>query len=310
MKKATVCLLGGMCVAMLLSGCSSGSAPMAKLSETYAEIAENNQKLFDAYEAVYQAEGKSQEKLMKKASSVAEDVKKANERLAKKASGQGERLSKEEITAEASPALGIKVKKGAFRAVQTSEAMALIVVEVPYDGVIDSQFAYLFLTDKKGKILTPYMGSVTDHNTLTVTLHVTSAKGVDDAAKDNDLIAKIGKLVFVTKAEYDSGEIFSKKEAARLKEEAETVEVDGVKIRLGGDLRKTLDKFPTRDLYWGYNEDYGLSVTVGNVWILIDEGSLTSKGRDVLDAYDMESDLKFSVKYIDRSAKITNFKVQ
>ena len=310
MRKSTVCLLGGVFGAMMLTGCSTGSAPLAKLSETYAEIAENNQKVFDAFQAVYQAEGKSQEKLMKKATSLAEDMLKANERLAKKASGQGERLAKEEIAAEASPALGIKVKKGAFRTVQTSDAMAIIVVEVPYEGVIDSQSAYLFITDKKGKILTPYICSVTDHNTLTVTLHVTSAKGADDAEKDTEFIARIAKFVFVTRAEYDSGEIFSKKEAARLKEEAETAEVDGVKIRLGGDLRKTLDKFSARDLYWGYNEDYGLSVTVGNVWILIDEDSLTPKGRAVLDAYDMEGDLSFSVKYIDRSAKITNFEKQ
>ena len=311
MKKTRIAFCGmifGLTL-MILSGCSSGSGSLAKLAETYAEIADNTQKLYDAYQAIYGADKKDQEKLLKKATSIGDDVKKSNERLAKKASGIAEQLRDTEIAVSASPLLDIKVGKGTFTTVNASDAMVNIVVEIPFEGTWNGS-GYLFFVDRKGKILTRSMAHESN-NSFFVNFHIISNKGTESAEYDRDIVARISKIVLVSADEYNRGEIAGKKQKANSESEsAREVKVKGVKIVEGAGLAKTLGKFSDKDLEWGYNEDYGLSVTVGNVWIMIDIDDLTPKGVEILDSYDMESDLEFSVKYIDPSAKITDFEVQ
>ena len=307
MKKSLFVSLACMFGIMMMTGCSSGSSSMSKLAETYAKIADNSQKMYDAFEHVYSADKKAQERLLKKATVVGEGIKNSNAKLAAKASKIAEGMVGTEVATGVSPMLDIKVGKGVFRTVNATAAMANVVVEIPFEGSWEGS-GYIFFVDKSGKIVHRTLAHVSE-NSFFVNFHVLSNEGTKSAIYDRDVLARTAKFVVVSRDEYNKGEIAGKKQKAK-SEESDEVKVNGVKIVEGAGLAKTLGKFSAKDLYWGYNDDYGLSVTVGNVWIMIDLDDVTPKGIEVINAYDMEGDLDFSVKYINSSAKITNFEVQ
>lgn len=67
-----VCAIAMLCG--LFTGCSGSSEPLKGLAEVYAEIADNNQEVADAMQAVYKAGRDEQQSLHEKATKLFVDL--------------------------------------------------------------------------------------------------------------------------------------------------------------------------------------------------------------------------------------------
>ena len=183
----------------LLSGCASDSAPLQPLTETYAEMADNNAMVAEAFQDVYKADRDKQESLMQKATTVAEEVKKKNEALADKAMAQAADLQNAVIPCEASPAVGFKIKEASFTSVKAQPQLANIIIEGPIDGE-PSETPYFFLVDKNDEVVYKSAARVSDGK-ISVNFRIVANKGADDIRA----IGRAVKIVFVTLEEYKAG---------------------------------------------------------------------------------------------------------
>jgi len=311
---------------LCLAGCSSSTAPMAELCNVYMEIAENNQRQSDAYQAVYKASKEEQQGLMEKATAISKEVMADNEKLAEKAAQLGKQLQGTEIKCEASPSLGYKIENAVFATVDAQPKFANIIVEANVTGQPEEK-PYFIFKDSEGNVVYKTIGSLSDGKVL-VNFRITIInKGPELAGK----LAKVTSMSVVTQSEYENGVDMSATaepvadtveteavaepepayEAGSENESAgKSVVVEGVAIQNGANLAETLKKF--KRITWDYNADFGVSATVGNVWIVIDDADLTAEGQNVINAIpsDIADNIKFSVDYIKPSAKIKRFEVQ
>lgn len=330
MKKTVVPFLSLLCSAvLLLMGCSSESAPLAELGNAYAEIAQNEQNVAEAYQAVYKASRDEQEALMSKASALAEEVKAKNEKLAEKLASLEKALTGTEIKCEASEPMGFSVSKAVFATVSAQPKLANIVI----DAVISSPSSekpYILFFDKDDNVVFKTLGTYSDGK-VSVNFRITTNKGPESGKT----FASVTRMMIVSEQEYigdtpggsaSDGNAETAPQAQEAAAPAENevsepaytgdaeassskggVTVNGVLIQKGANLVETLRKF--NRITWDYNADFGVTATVGNVWITIDEADLTQKGLDVINAIssDMENNISFSVDYIKPAAKITQF---
>lgn len=301
----------------VLTACSSGSASMAELCNIYAEIADNNQAMAEAYQAVYKADRDAQEALMQKATSLAEEVKTKNETLAADAEKAGAALAGKEIKCEASEAFGVTVDKAVFSTVEAGAQVANIVVEAtPTAEPVGKP--YVLFYDNEDNIVYRTLGMVTSEGKISVNFRVTINKGSEMAKT----FGSVTRLMFVTESEYKGGAVAEAapvepqepKETAEPEPAFEGVEepeapeaVESSDIRKGDNLVEALRKL--KNISWGYNEDYGLSANTDEYWIVIEDADLTPKGLEVLNsiASDMADNINFSIDYIKPTAKVGQF---
>lgn len=332
MKKTILPFFSLLCLtALLLMGCSSESAPLAEIGNVYAEMAQNEQDVAEAYQAVYKASRDEQEALMAKASALAEEVKAKNEKLAEKLASLEKALTGTEIKCEASGPMGFSVSKAFFARVSAQPKSANIVINAIISSP-SSEKPYILFFDKDDNVVFKTLGTYSDGK-VSVNFRITTNKGPESGKT----FASVTRMMIVPEQEYRGGTpggsapdgnaeaasqpqetVAPAGDEAQEPEPAYTgetealsskggVTVNGVLIQKGANLAETLRKFSR--ITWDYNADFGVTATVGNVWITIDEADLTQKGQDVINAIpsDMENNISFSVDYIKPTAKITQF---
>lgn len=314
--------------AVLTASCSGASSTkLGELCGVYAEIADNKAKTIEAFQKVYAADRGEQEALQEKAKAIAKEMNAKNEELAIKAAELGEALLNSEVPCETGAGLSYKVGMGYYTTVQASPNLANIVITATPEGAA-SGAQYVLMLDENGDVLDRTVGRCSDGK-ITVNFRVTTDKGPGVPKA----YGAVRMLKFVTESEYRTGsapqgetgndvadndvcasEGSPEPEAAYTGNDCASpsgdATVDGVGIRKGAPLAETLRKFSK--ITWDYNADFGVTATVGNVWIVIDESDLTEKGQEIINAFpsDMENDIAFSADYIKPSAKINRFESQ
>lgn len=323
--------------AVLVSSCgdSSKNTPLKPLADVYADIANNNQKMIDAMQAVYKAEKSEQDALMKKATSIADEVKTDNEKLAEKAEDLGNKLQGEQIDMESTEAAGYTVGVSTFENVNARPRLANILISTECVNGVVPKSAYCLFLDSKGNVITKNIGLVSDDKRIAINCRITTDKGPQTA----ELYAKLSKIVFVSQAEYNAGAVSSstasatedvasseqavvepdvetdaEPEPAYIGEETDNtpnppVISEGVTFVKGANLKETLAK--AKKIDWEYNADMGVGATIGKVFVTIPEDDLTQKGQDVVNALasDIEIGIPFSMDYIKPTAKLQIFEV-
>ncbi len=309
-----------------LTGCGGGnsSTPLSNLCDVYAEIAENKLEVVNAFGDVYRASGTEQQSLQEKAVALSNEIDSKNESLALKATEFGEKLQGTEIPCEVSDNLGFSIDKATFTTVKAQPNLANIVIQANVQGDA-AQTQYVLMLDEKGNAVSRVIGRYAD-NSIRINFRITTDKGPQTARS----YGAVRSLKIVSEGEYKGLET-SENETTEATNEAETaneepepaytgepesissdksVTVNGIAITKGANLVETLRKF--NNITWDYNADFGVTATIGNVWITIDESDLTQKGQDIINAIpsDMENDIPFSVDYIKSSATIKAFEVQ
>lgn len=326
MKKIPVYAAIAIMLSMMAScGGGTASTPLSDLCDVYAKLAENKLEVVNAFGDVYRASGAEQQALQEKAVSLSKEMDNKNEALAKKAAELGEQLKGTEIPCKVSADLGFTVDKAIFATVNAQPNLANIVIEVNVSGDADKT-QYILMIDGHGDILNRVMGICSD-NIIRINFRITTDNGPNTARN----FGAVRSLKMVSEAEYkgqkaesdanspeslnadgDNEEI---PEAAYTGENessktAESVTVNGITISKGANLVETLKKF--KNITWDYNADFGVTATVGNVWLVIEETDLTQAGQDIINAIpnDMENNIKFSIDYIKPSAKVGQFEAQ
>ena len=188
----------------LATSCSSESSrkgPMYNLSIIYAEMAQNKQKISEAFQEVYSAPRDQQQALHQKAVTLSEEIKEKNDELVAKAKQEGEQLQGAEIACETSAQLDYKVDKAVFSTVQAQEDLANIVVKVTTQGT-PSQKPYFLFVDNTGRVVQKNIGIISGDK-ISVNFRITTNKG---AAVANSYAAT-EKLVIVTAEEYKKGAV-------------------------------------------------------------------------------------------------------
>lgn len=302
-----------------LTSCGGGSSstPLSNLCDVYAELAENKLEVVNAFGDVYRASGAEQQALQEKAVTLSKEMEAKNEALAQKAVELGEKLQGTEIPCEVSADLGFAIDKAVFATVNAQPNFANIVIQANVQGDA-TQNQYILMLDENGDILNRTMGRYAD-NVININFRITTDKGPQTARSYGSVRA----LKIVSEAEYTGMKVSDGDNAEADMEAAEpepayteetestnsteSVMVNGVTITKGANLAETLRKF--NNITWDYNADFGVTATIGNVWLVIDESDLTQKGQDIINAIpsDMENNIPFSVDYIKPSAKINRF---
>lgn len=316
----------------LMSSCGSDtkSGPFGEVAELYAQIADNNVKMMEKLNEMNSVKGGISESAQKAASALMKSTLDKNKALSEKAKALAEAMNGMAVEAEASEASGLQVDGGTVRLLEASDNGVRFVVEIPYEGVTERP-VYCLLLDGECNVVSRTLAGLVDGK-VAVNLNAWSSNE-KDAAFNRNVIAKVAKIQIVAKHEYEKGAVSSapsedEEQAEELIEadgemidgpdttlgemagDGEVVTVDGVQIAKGLPLVETLKKLPASKLSWGYSEDYGLGVVVGNVWILIPDEQVTKKGMEIIDNYDGMDDIQFALDYISPNAKIEEFQIQ
>ena len=317
---------------IVLSGCGSDtkSGPFAEVAELYAKMSDNVAEMKTKIAEINSVKGGISESAQKAAGELMKSTIEKNEALSEKAKALAEAMQGMAVEAGASEASGLQIDGGTVQRVLTNKSAARIILSIPYSGVPAEELLPCFLLDKDNVVLSRSISRVTGDN-ISMTLLI-SGSNEKDAKYNREVIAKLTKIMIVSRQEYERGEIFTAapKAEAEAKEtvatdggmvdgpdttmgdmagEGDVATVNGVKIAVGMPLVETLKKVGG-NLSWGYSEDYGLGVVVGNVWILIPDEQVTAKGMEIIDNYDGMDDLQFSIDYISPKAKIEEMQIQ
>ncbi len=305
-----------LCVA--LTGCSGSGEPLKELAEVYAEMADNNQKVADAMQAVYKADRNEQQSLHEKAMKLSEEKKSDNERLAKKAEEIGAKLLGSEFECSSSDAMAIEIQRAVFSTVNVRDKMCNIVIKISCSE--PSSNTYCLMMDKDDNLLWKTPASYTD-GALAVNFRLTTQNG---KAKESNLIyGKLNHIVVVTQAEYNAGAIgtVSQNTADETEPKASFHDVDESdnlrstqtadgEIKVGGNLKAALES--ATKVTYEYNADSGIWATIGNMAIIIGEDQLTQQGFDFIATIpsDIAPDIAFKPEYVKPDAKILAIEAQ
>lgn len=310
-------------VLSMLTSCGGGSSstPLSNLCKVYAELAENKLEVVNAFGDVYRASGTEQQVLQEKAVALSKEMDVKNEALAQKAVELGEKLQGTEIPCEVSADFGFNIDKAIFTTVNTKPNLANIVIQANVQGDA-AQNQYVLMLDENGDVLNRTMGRYAN-NAISINFRITTDKGPNPVRS----YGAVRSLKIVSEAEYKGSLKVSDGDNTEANIEAaepepvytvetestnptESVAINGVTISKGANLAETLRKF--NNITWDYNADFGVTATIGNVWIVIDESDLTQKGQNIINAIpsDMENNIPFSVDYINPSAKVSQFEAQ
>ncbi len=330
-KKSTLASLAALFMMLMLSASCSNSASSSglfgPLCDVYVQIAENNEKVSEAYEsanAAYKSKDRSEaQRLGDEANSLAMKTNEKNNALWEDAKKIAADMAGKPVPSECSAASGIKLKDCNITKVNTTQSSAQVFIEatpetLPADGYVP----YFFLADNDGNTVLESVGSYSGGK-LNFSFIISHSKGADNIKR----LAEAAKLIVVCQQEYKQlrllaeGEVPAaaavdtnagepEQEAAYTGEESTgssegELTADGVTFKKGAPLAATLRK--AKHIIWDYNADYGVCAMVGNVMVVIDEAEdLTDEGKKVTAAItsDIEPGIKFSVDYIKPTAVI------
>lgn len=324
MKKSIFTIGIAFVLCMITAGCSGSGEPLKELAEVYAEMADNNQEVADAMQAVYKAGRDEQQSLHEKAIRLSEEKKSDNERLAKKAEEIGAKLQGAEIECKSSDALAIEIQGAVFSTVNAQDKVCNIVIKISCSQ--PSSDTYCLMMDKDDNLLWKTPARYSD-GVLAVNFRLTSQ---NNKAKETDLIyGKLNHIVVVTQSEYNAGSVGATAQNTETESETETEPepepayqgddtsdnlqsaqtADG-EIKVGGNLKAAL--VSALKVTYEYNADSGIWAAIGNVAIVINEDQLTQQGIDFIAAIpsDIASDIAFKPEYVKPDAKILSIEAQ
>lgn len=329
-KKSTLASLATLFMMLMLSAsCSnsvSSSGLFGPLCDVYAQIAENNEKVSEAYEAAnaaYKTKDKSKaQSLADEANSLAMETNEKNNALWDDAKKIAADMAGKPVPSECSAASGIKLKDCKITKVNTTQSSAQVFIEAtPETQPADGYVPYFFLVDNDSNQVLVSVGYYSDGK-LHFSFIISHSKGADNIRR----IAEASKLIVVCQQEYKQQRLLAEGEVPTAAvdtnagepepEPAYTGEegtgssegeitADGVTFKKGALLAATLRK--AKHITWDYNADFGVCAMVGNVMVVIDESEdLTDEGKKVTAAItsDIAPGIKFSVDYIKPSAVI------
>lgn len=310
----------------LFTGCSGSNEPLKELAEVYAEMADNNQEVADAMQAVYKAGRDVQQSLHEKAINLFEEKKSDNEKLARKAEEIGAKLQGAEIECSSSDAMATEIQGAVFSTVNAQDKVCNIVIKISCSQ--PSSDTYCLMMDKDNNLLWKTPARYSD-GALSVNFRLTSQ---NNKAKESDLIyGKLNHIVVVTQSEYNAGSVGATAQntepEAQTETEAQTEPepvyqgddesdnlqsaqtVDG-EIKVGANLKAALES--ASKVTYEYNADSGIWAIIGNIAIVIDEDQLTQQGIDFIAAIpsDIAPDIAFKPEYVKPDAKILSIKAQ
>ncbi|MDE7111454.1 MAG: hypothetical protein K2O38_06085 [Muribaculaceae bacterium] len=304
----------------LFTGCSDSNEPLKELAEVYAEMADNNQEVADAMQAVYKAGRDEQQSLHEKAIRLSEEKKSDNEKLAKKAEEIASKLQGTEIECKSSDALAIEIQDAVFSTVNAQDKLCNIVIKISCSQPLSD--TYCLMMDKDDNLLWKTPARYSD-GVLAVNFRLTSQ---NNKAKESDLIyGKLNHIVLVTQSEYNAGSVGATAQNTETEAETESEpsyqgddESDNLQsaqtaegeIKVGGNLKAALES--ASKVTYEYNADSGIWATIGNVAIVIDEDQLTQQGIDFIAAIpsDIAPDIAFKPEYVKADAKILKIEAQ
>lgn len=311
MKRNTLLSCVAICLGILLAGCSGSSEPLKDLADVYAEIADNNDEVGEAYQAVYSAEKEKQQSLLEKAMKIAEEKKIANEKLVEKAKEIGSKLIDTEISCKASDRMGIEIEKAVFQTVNAQEGLCNIVVKVLCSE--PSSKPYCLMMDKDDNILWKTPAAYNDGS---IAINFRIVRNRESAG----IYGKLNHILVVTEAEFYNKADDSAVNVSEATSETEVTEPvytgddsDGnVKssetsdgsFKVGDNLRAALQS--ASNVTYEYNADSGIWATIGNSAIVIDEDQLSKQGVDFISTImsDIAPDIAFKPEYVKSDAKI------
>ncbi len=322
MKKTILFVCATAMLCGLFTGCSVSNEPLKELAEVYAEMADNNQEVADAMQAVYKAGRDEQQSLHEKAIRLSEEKKSDNERLAKKAVEIGAKLQGTEIECSSSDALAIEIQGAVFSTVNAQDKLCNIVIKISCSQ--PSSDTYCLMMDKDDNLLWKTPARYSD-GVLAVNFRLASQ---NNKAKESDLIyGKLNHIVLVTQSEYNAGSVGATAQNTETEAETETEsepsyqgddESDNLQsaqtaegeIKVGGNLKAALES--ASKATYEYNADSGIWATIGNVAIVIDEDQLTQQGIDFIAAIpsDIAPNIAFKPEYVKADAKILKIEAQ
>jgi len=317
--KNTIQLLAVCCAWLTLTACGgdNASAPLEPLASIYAEMAENNQKMEKAFQAVYAEKDKTRQLLLQQqADGVAKRVIADNKALGEKIAAAGEALQGKTMDCEAVPGADFSIQSAAFTVVQAGDKLANIVMTVTADKPLEGKYRFR-MENKDGDVVYESLASTRENGTLALNFRITTHKGPEMARTlttcTKIVIVPNGETAAVQAGEADNTD--NEPEEAEPAYEGETpaqpagksVTAAGVTITVGAPLAETIRR--AGKVTWDYNADYGVTCTIGNVWIVIPDEDLTEKGQSIINAIlsDMENNISFSADYIRPEAKIKSF---
>ena len=293
-------------LSVCLCSCGGGGNSLDALAGIYAEIANNNQSLAEAFQKVYAADRDEQPALMENARKTADEVKEKNEALELKASELGAGMLDTEVDCKASAGTGITVSKAVITDISANGNFANIVITVDYSGELEGK-PYFLVTD----------GSKTLYKSL-----ASSGNGkliVNFRLNAGNASAFVGakEIVIVTEAEYRGDTASSDTAAAEPaepepafegNESAPAVSAEGIKV--GDNLIQVLGSAP--NVTYDYNADSGIWATIGNIAIVIDEDQLNAQGIEFINSIlsDIAPGIDFKPEYLKSDARVKQIEVQ
>lgn len=308
MKRSIFTIVIAFVLCMITSGCSGSGEPLKGLADVYAEMAENEKKVTEAFEAVYKSDRSDQQQLQEKAVSLSDEMNVANERLAEKVVELAAKLKDTEINCTSSEAMGLSVEKAVFSTVNTRDKLCNIVISVFCSE--PSLKPYCLMMDKDDNLLWKTPANYND-GTLAINFRITRDR------EKSQVYAKLNHILIVTEQEYAgnaAGCSSSVNQSVAIESEpvepayvgndnASGIQSAGV-FNVGDNLRSALES--ASNVAYEYNADSGIWATIGNVAIVIDEDQLTQQGVDFIATItsDIAPDIAFKPEYVKPDAKI------
>lgn len=313
--KTTKLFLGmTMMLSMAFAGCSGSGEPLEALADVYAEMADNDSSVGEAFQAVYKAGRNEQQALHEKAVSLAEEMKAKNEKLAEKASELGAKLHGTAIECRASEAMGTEISKAVFTTVNAQDRICNIVVTI--SCAEPSSQPYCLMMDKDGNLLWKTPGTY-NNSAIKVNFRITRNK------EQAEVYGKLNHIMIVTQAEYAAGVAGTSgapaadadaPEATYQGDDAtgniQSAQTAAGEIKVGANLRAALES--ATKVTYEYNADSGIWANVGSVAIVINEDQLTQQGIDFIAAIlsDIVPDIAFKPEYVKPDATIQQIEAQ
>ena len=319
MKRTIITFCTAVMLCCVLNSCSNANEPLKPLADVYVEIAGNNQKFFDAMQAVNKADRDQQEALHEKALRINEEIKPANEKLAKKAEEIAAALQNTEIKCSSSDAMSLEISNAIFHTVNAQAQTCNIVIKITCSEPASKP--YCLMMDKDDNLLWKTPAGYYSDGTIAINFRfsIENEKAVERCVN----YGKLNHIIVVNEAEYNAGAVGVSSSESVAETEPEpayqgddesnnmpSAQTSAGEIKVGGNLKAALEA--ASNVTYEYNADSGIWAAIGNIAIVIDEDQLTQQGIDFISAIpsDIAPDIAFKPEYVKADAKILKIEAQ
>lgn len=320
MKKLFVFIGLAFVLGTVTTGCSvSGESggPLKEIADVYVEMAQNDQEVSEAYQAVSKADRSERQQLHAKAISLYHDKETENKRLAEKAAQLGAGLKDTEIQCSSSEAMGVSIEKAVFSTVEANDKLCNIVISISCSE--PPSRPYCLMMDKDNHLLWKTPANYSD-GLLKINFRITRDCERAQAYSKFDHIVIVNEQEYVADAAggthvvaasgTDEPEpVAEEQEEKEAKPKSKSIEAGGATITVGAPLAETLKK--AKGVTFDYNADFGVTACIGKVIIEIPDEDMTKEGMGFVNSIldDISPNIDFKISYIKPSAKIKDYEI-